>query len=264
MTAAARLVAAGVAALAGFGVTAVFAVLLAASVVAVGWGWWLTRRELASTPSSAPGLVAVLLRSNGTLAAFIALTNVDVLLARNFLTEHDSGGYALAATFARGMCWVTQFLALLVVPRMQRTDAARSLLVACGLVVALGMSVLALVSVSPRLWIEVAGGSSYVEFAPLVLWCVALGTAWSLAQVWLFAEMGGSSTAMGLLTWAVLAGECVAVAVWWHDSPEQILGVALVGALVIAATGLVRALLSHREVRLDERSVVAATDGPRT
>lgn len=264
VTAGSRLAAAVLAAVLGVGVTEVFGLLLAASVVTAAWGWWLCRDLLPALPGSADGLAVELLRSNTTLAAFMVLTNVDVLLARHFLSEHDSGGYALASTFGRAVCWATQFIALMMVPRMQATGAARALLKACGLVLGLGLAVLAMVAVAPGFWVRLAGGAQYADFAPLVVGCVALGIAWALAQVWLFSEMGGDSGVLGAVTWVVLVAQCAVIALWLHDSAAQILSVCGVGALLIAVTGLVRAVLAHQAAAtVDETSAIAATDGTR-
>lgn len=263
VTAGGRLVAAVVAAVLGLGVTQVFGLLLLASAVAAGWGWWSCRDLLPDLPGTAPGLAGELLRSNTTLAAFMALTNVDVLLARHFLNPHDSGGYALASTFGRAVCWATQFLALLIVPRMQRAHASRALLRASGLVLGLGLAVLALVSAAPTFWIRLAGGQEYVDFAHLAVACVALGICWALAQVWLFSEMGGSSGVLGALTWVVLAVQVAVISLWLHGSAAQILTVCGIGALIIAVTGLVRVLLGGTPEPMDESSAIAATDGPR-
>ncbi|AKU16776.1 hypothetical protein VV02_14360 [Luteipulveratus mongoliensis] len=264
VTAGGRLAAACAAALLGLRVEEVFGVLLIASTFGAAWGWWLCREAIRRLPGATRGLVTELIKSNTTLAAFMALTNVDVILARHFLSAHDSGGYALASTFGRAVCWATQFVALLVVPRMQSHGATRVLLKASGLVLALGLVALGVVAAAPRLWIRLAGGDQYVDFAYLAVACVALGTTWALAQVWLFSEMGGNSATLGLLTWVVLVTQCAVIAFWWHDSAAQIVTVCVVGALVVAVTGLVRVLIAHQAVDpFDETSAIAATDGTR-
>ncbi|MDE9365989.1 hypothetical protein PZ938_10275 [Luteipulveratus sp. YIM 133132] len=265
LTAGGRLAAALVAALAGSSVTEVFGLLLAASAITSAWGWLLCRDAADRLPSSRAGLAAELLRSNTTLAAFMALTNVDVLLARHFLSAHESGGYALASTFGRAVCWATQFVALLLVPRMQSHGAARVRLKASGLVLAIGLVAFAVVALAPRFWIGLAGGEQYTDFAGLAVACVALGTAWALAQVWLFSEMGSNSSVLGGLTWVVLVVQAVTIGFWWHDSAGQIVAVCTAGALTVAVAGLALTVLAHQAERpLDQTSALAATDGTRT
>ncbi len=263
VTAASRLTAAAVSALLGWSVTGVFAAMLAAATITALCGLAMCRARLGGLPSGAAGMVREMVRSNSTLAAYVVLTNIDVLLARHFLSPHDSGGYALASTFGRAICWGTQFIALLIVPRMHGRDAARTLLKASGLVLVIGLVGAAVVAVSPTLWITVAGGPQFRDFGTLALACVGLGIAWALAQVWLFSEMGSDQGVLGVLTWTVILLEVVAIGLFWHGSAGQIVAVCACGAVIIAAAGLVRTILRHqRGVDLAEESALLAVDGP--
>ncbi len=257
-----RVLAAAVCAALSANVTGVFAAMLLAGVAAALYGAWLCRSDLATLPRNAR-LARELVRSNSTLAAYVALTNVDMLLARHFLTPHDSGGYALASTFARAMCWGTQFVALIIVPRMQGDRPTRTLLRASAVVTGIGIVGFGVVAVSPRTWITVAGGADYGEFGSLALLCVVLGVAWALAQVWLFSEMGSDTSLLGSLTWGVIVVEVVAIATVWHDSPKQIVLVCLVGALVVALAGLSRVVLRHQATAIADESVIVTADSPR-
>ena len=239
VTAVTRLIAAFVAAAVHADVTGVMAAMLTANVLTVLVGGWLCRRELRTLPTTGHALVREMLRSNSSLAAFIALTNVDVLLARHFLSPHESGGYALASTFARAIFWGTQFIALIVVPRMHRVDATRALLRATGLVVLIGLTGFAIVAINPRFWVTAAGGPEYAEYGPLALACVLLGIAWALAQLWLFSEMSRGGAVLGALTWVVTAAQIAVIALWMHGSGAQIALVCGIGATVIAVGGLV-------------------------
>lgn len=263
VTAASRLAAAAVSALLGWSVTGVFAAMLAAAAITALCGLAMCRARLGGLPAGAPGMVREMVRSNSTLAAYVVLTNMDVLLARHFLDPHDSGGYALASTFGRAICWGTQFIALLIVPRMHGRDAARTLLKASGLVLLIGLVGAAIVAVSPTMWITVAGGSQFRDFGPLALACVGLGIAWALAQVWLFSEMGSDQGVLGVLTWSVIVLEVVAIGAFWHDTAGQIVAVCACGAVVIAGAGLVRTIVRHqRRVDLADESALLAVDGP--
>ena len=265
VTALTRLAAALVAAIGGFSVTEVFAVMLAAAVVTALLGAVLCRSALHGATGLAPsgaGLAAEMLRSNSTLAALTALTSVDVILARHFLSQHASGGYALASTFGRAICWGTQFIALILVPRMRGAGATRTLLKASGLVLAIGLLGLAVVSARPGFWVRVAGGTEYADYGHLAQACVLLGIAWALAQVWLFSEMASGEHALGLLTWAVVLIQVLAVTLVWHRSAVQIVAVCATCAGVVALAGLVRVILRHQQrlPMLREESAVVAAD----
>src|SRR5690606_19668360 len=116
----------------------------------------------------------------------------------------------------------TQFVALLLVPRMQVAGAARSFRRSLGLILALGLAGVAVVAAAPSFWIRLAGGAEYAEFGNLAIACVALGTLWALVQVSLFAEMGMNSTWLGQFTWIVLAVQSAVIALWFHDSPYEL------------------------------------------
>ncbi|NYJ74813.1 oligosaccharide flippase family protein [Allobranchiibius huperziae] len=262
VTAVTRLIAALVATIEGFSVVEVFAAMLLAAVATALVGAALCRAELRGIAGGGHGLAAEMLRSNSTLAALTALTSIDVLLARHYLSQHNSGGYALASTFGRAICWGTQFIALIVVPRMRGAGATRTLLKASGLVLGIGLVGLAVVSISPSFWVRVAGGGQYADYGHVAQACVVLGIAWALAQIWLFSEMGAGEHLLGALTWGAVVVEALAVTLRWHDSAVQIVTVCTVCAMAIAVAGLVRVLLRHqrRLPPLDEESVVLTAD----
>lgn len=239
VTAVSRLIAAvGCAALQA-DIAGVMGAMLLANLATLAIGGWLCRSELRALPRTGERLVPELVRSNSALAAFIALTNVDVLLARHFLSPHASGGYALASTFARAVFWGTQFIALIVVPRMHRVDSRRAVLRGSGVVLAIGAVGFAVVAINPTFWVTAAGGPQYAAYGPLALGCVLLGIAWALAQVWLFSEMGRGKGWLGTLTWVVVAGQTIAITLWWHRTGAQIAVTCGVGASIIAVAGLI-------------------------
>ncbi|MBO1754065.1 oligosaccharide flippase family protein [Allobranchiibius sp. CTAmp26] len=265
VTALTRLAAAVVATVAGFSVVEVFAVMLLAAIATALVGAALCRTEVRRIAGGGHGLAAEMLRSNSTLAALIALTSIDVLLARHYLSPHNSGGYALASTFGRAICWGTQFIALIVVPRMRGAGATRTLLKASGLVLGIGLVGLGVVSISPSFWVRVAGGGEYADYGHVAQACVVLGIAWALAQIWLFSEMGAGEHLLGALTWGAVVVEALAIALLWHGSAVQIVTVCTVCAAAIAVAGLVRVLARHqrRLPPLDEGSAVLVADGTR-
>ena len=64
----------------------------------------------------------------------MALTTIDVVLARYVLAPVESGEYALISTLGRSPIWVTQFLALALIPTLATSGSRRSILRAGGLV----------------------------------------------------------------------------------------------------------------------------------
>ena len=254
VTAATRVAGALGCAAAGANVTEVFVVMALAAWCAAAFGLWASRDALVGVGAGSDGLAREMWRSNSTLAAFTALTNVDVVLVRHFLAPETSGAYGLASTFARAMCWGTQFLALLIVPRLaassasaspadagastRATNGTRALWRAAGFVVALGVTGCVVGSLlDADAVIASVGGHAFDGNGSLVIACLALGTVWALAQLWLFSQMAGDDTRLGMLTWVMVAVELVAGWLWWHDSVWQIVTLAAACAGVVVVAG---------------------------
>ncbi|NLC97886.1 MAG: hypothetical protein GX678_02255 [Actinomycetales bacterium] len=237
-TAVGRLVAGFAAAAVGLNVAEVFALLFFVATLVAIQGAIVCRDHLVDASSGS--LWNDLVRATTALGAFIALTNADVILARVFLTEVNSGGYALAATFGRAVGWGTQFIALLMVPRMQAVGRTKTLLNAHALIFVLGVACIAAIAIAPSWWMVLVGGDEYAQFASLAVACVALGVLWALVQLNLFAEMGLDGVVLSRTTWIVIAAQAVAVTFWFHETAMQIVAVSAVGAAVIVCVGLVR------------------------
>lgn len=240
VTALTRLAAASVCAWLHASLTTVFVATAAASLLTLAAGLWLARVPLGEVRRSATprvrGMYGHVASACGTLAAFTALTNVDVIVARHFLTGPDSGGYGLASTFGRAMCWGTQFVALMVVPRIA-ASGARLLWRAAAAIVTLGAGAGAVFACAPGVFVSLVGGAAYESYGPLALACLGLGTLWALVQLWLFSNMATSVRWLGAVTWAATAVELLVGWLWLHDSPAQVVTVAAVsaGVVVVAA-----------------------------
>ena len=252
-TALTRVTAAWVCAVCGASLTQVFLATAAASAVTLAVGWWLIRDVVRAHPSaSGAGVGRDVLLGSSSLAAFTALTNVDVVLARHFLSPEASGGYALASTFGRAMCWGTQFVALLIVPRIaqragttlsadggaQAPSRADIRVKACAFIIGIGALAAGVLAVNPEFFVQLAGGHAYRGYGMVVLGCVGLGTMWALVQLFLFSQMAQTSSWLGWLTWAVAVGE--ALVGWFvvHDSPAAIVGLATSGALIVVVSAV--------------------------
>ena len=188
----------------GASLTDIFALLALASVFTWGVSHLLSRADRLELTPGPEGLARELFWSTLSLGAFVAMTNVDVLLARSVLTAHESGGYALASTFGRAVCWSTQFIAILLVPRAQASDSRRVIVRGQLIILAIGAMALATIAVSPRFWITLAGGADYQEFSHLALACTGLGVVWALLQVSIFSDIGRGWTALGIATWVAV------------------------------------------------------------
>lgn len=246
VTAGTRVVAALAATGLDFTVVEVFASIFTASLVTLVVALVLTRADL-TTGRAAPRplvLLADLVRSNIALAGLMALSSLDVVLARSVLGDHDSGAYALAALFGKVVFWGTQFVALAVVPSVAGADEGGHVratlhrsaagVLAIGLVVALGCAVL------PGPLVAITGGNAFVDAEPLLVWFALIGTLWAVIQVWLFAGMSRDDHVMTLVVWVAAGVQSALVLLWLHDSPAQVLTAVGGTAAVVALVGLLR------------------------
>lgn len=237
-TAVGRLSAGAIGAVFSLSVAEMFGLLLFVSALVAAQGFWLCRGSL--TEDSTWTLFPELMRATISMGAFITLTNLDTTLARVFLSAAESGGYALAATFGRAVGWGTQFMALLMIPRMQTTGRTKSLLWANGIILALGGICIAVIGVAPGWWMSLVGGPAYASFGALAIACVSLGVLWALVQLWLFVDMSLNSTFLGYFTWGIVALQVLAISLWFHDTPMELVMVNAVGTTTIVLCALFR------------------------
>lgn len=149
--------------------------------------------------------------SNGSaLLAFLALANVDLLIARNIFDEHTAGLYAAGSLLIKAVLFLPQFVVVLAFPSMgtdhERRDAlVKSLLV----VIALGVIATAATWLLSGLALTFVGGPEYAEIESRLWAFAALGTAVSLLQILVYSVIARQGSRSIHLVWAAL----VAVAV---------------------------------------------------
>lgn len=235
-----RLVGALIAASTGMGVAGAVALQSAATWLALGAVMALlgtARMDVRAEVSDAgvhPTLRGLLRASSGLLGLFV-LANVDVLLARAFLADTASGIYAVGAMAAKVVFWGSQFVALLVFPRVARGEATRGLVLrAVGLVVVTGsLGALAAVPLAGPV-LDLLVGSAYAEAAGYAPWFVALGTLLALVQLSTYAAVAADRHRFAILLWATAGLQVGVIALGVNASIAQILGVCLVGTGALA------------------------------
>jgi len=244
LTAVARFAAGVVTALLTLSVAGTMAALAVGTFAAAAALWWLSGPATWSVPGRSRDLLADLARACSAIAGVIVLSNVDLLLARHFLSREESGAYALAALFGKACLWAAQFVPALVFPRLARDGSGRGLLLrsaaATGGVGVAGI-LAAAVAAGPVVRAIAGDDAGYAQAVDLAVPFAVLGTLWSLVQLALLAAVAAGDPRPGRLLWAVVAVEALIITVGPHDSPAAILAVSLVctSVLVAAATLLV-------------------------
>jgi O-antigen/teichoic acid export membrane protein len=138
-----------------------------------------------------PSLLREVARSSQALLAFFALSNVDVIVARNVLDGHDAGLYAAGLIMTKAVLFLPQFVVVVTFPAMS-TPRERSRALLRGLLMVGGIGVVATAGayfLSPLAMVFV-GGSQYSEIE---------------SRLWLFAVLGTLLAMLQLLVYAVLA-----------------------------------------------------------
>ncbi|MGW8592902.1 polysaccharide biosynthesis protein [Dietzia sp. NPDC055877] len=181
-----------------------------------------------------PGVAAVLAAGQVQLV-MMALTSVDLLLARALLSPEDAGRYALGAVAAKAAFWLPQAVGTVLYPRMAdpagHRGAVRSavgVLLGIGAVVVLGAAVAAPL-------VPVLVGADYQPVAGLLWAFAALGVVLSVLQAFLLATIATNRTVEAGIAWCGLV--LTAVVVWF--APRDVTGVLGATLVVVVVTTVV-------------------------
>ncbi len=146
------------------------------------------------------------IRNSQALLAFFAVTNIDVIMARNLLDEHDSGLYAGGLILTKAVLFLPQFVVVLAFPDMADSgERRRALRLSVGLVGVLGaVGVVASYALSAFALVFV-GGADYGEVENQLWLFAVLGTLLSLIQLLVYALLAQEGGRAALLLWLALA-----------------------------------------------------------
>ncbi len=102
--------------------TSAMAGVTVALVVPVLVGWYALRRgrvpgEISHDHSLRP-ILRETLHNSQALLAFFVLSNADIIVARNILTDHDAGLYAGGLILVKGVLFLPQFVVVVAFPAM--------------------------------------------------------------------------------------------------------------------------------------------------
>jgi O-antigen/teichoic acid export membrane protein len=223
------------------------AVLVAVPRLRAKGGW---ERPRVAMPPRWPGKGSSAAAFGGEVAAAAAgvlglllLANVDVLLARHFLTAEASGLYAAGGVLTKIAFWAPQFVVTLVFPRLvTATDRRRLLGRSAAVVAAVGAPLVVAAALAPGLAARLSFGEAYLDVGPALPLFAALGTGLALVQLVLFTGMATADRAMYRLLLAAVAAEAALVALFLHDSVAEIVGASLAVVAALLATGFTLAL----------------------
>jgi O-antigen/teichoic acid export membrane protein len=200
-------------------------------------GWFFLRRPrdpgLQSEEHGFRRVMAESFQNSQVLLAFFALSNADIVVARNVLDEHDAGLYAGGLILTKAVLFLPQFVVVVAFPSMSTADSRRrTLTLSLTLIAALGAAVTLATAVLPRLALVFVGGHQYDDITD---------------RLWIFAILGTVLSMLQLLVYSVLArrGQRSAYLVW-----AAFVVMVLLGLTADSLRGLLAAVISTDSVLL--------------
>ncbi|WP_246051091.1 lipopolysaccharide biosynthesis protein [Nocardioides guangzhouensis] len=158
-------------------------------------GWYALRNERApgdvGEHHSLRPVIRETVHNSQALFAFFALSNADVIVARNVLSDHDAGLYAGGLILTKAVLFLPQFVVVLAFPAMSSaSERRRALTRSLALVGVLGVVATAGAWLLSGLALVFVGGQEYAEIQ---------------SRLWLFAVLGTVLAMLQLLVYSVLA-----------------------------------------------------------
>ncbi len=195
--------------------SALLGVVLAAFAPVLVGRWALGRHPRPGADRDAPPTMAAehspaalwreTVHNSNALLAFFALSNIDILVARNVLDEHQAGLYAGGLILSKAVLFLPQFVVVLAFPSMSSGPTARpalyrslAVVLVVGLVTAAGTAVLS------GLAVVFVGGAQYSEIRDQLWLYALLGTVLSLLQLLVYNVLARQARRAVVLVWVAL------------------------------------------------------------
>jgi O-antigen/teichoic acid export membrane protein len=191
------------------------------------------------------GVRGVFARDAVAMLGVLLLTNLDLVLARHYLPSHQAGLYAAGNLVTKVAFWGPSFVSTVSYPRLARAEERAAALRRGALVLGAfaGLTAVGALVCAPLLPVVV--GTAYRSVEPLVWLFAVEGAALAAVLLGVYAGVAVNDRRLAALVWVVAFGEAAAVALRWHASMQQVLGVVLCGSamLVFAAAWRYRSVL---------------------
>jgi O-antigen/teichoic acid export membrane protein len=203
-------------------------------------GAFALRRTAATSPhspddESARSLALEIAHSSHMLFAFFVLSNLDVLLARIVLTDHDSGLYAAGLIVAKACLFLPQFVVIVMFPDM--AEHSRSAAVrrhALAAVGALGGIAIAATWLLQDLVVSFVGGPAYAEIGSIAWLFAAVGVTFAWLQILVYGSLASRQPVAVVALWAA-AIALAFMALSWASTVTTLVGTVLAVALTLVA-----------------------------
>ena len=233
----------------GFSVTGAMAAILAGCAIAYAFGVYALRDTLSEHGESVrlrTMFIFSLTAAAGTLGILL-LYNMDVVLAKHYLNDHDAGIYGGLNKIGTILYFGTMSVSQVIFPRVVEAVATngrpgRLLLLSAGLLCTLGAGALLVFAVAARLLVLVLYGAGFEDAIPYVFLVGLIGLGLSLSNLLVQFLMAVHDRVFV----PILAGACVLEAVLivaFHNAVGQVVLSVLTAILVLLAGLTVRSLV---------------------
>ncbi len=184
------------------------------------------------------------------LIVLFTLTNIDILMARIFLSEDASGEYSVGVLLAKIAFFLPNAIIIVLFPKMTTGNSRRTVYIATGLTAVVGLAITGFSLLFGDLVIRVLGGVQYVDLGlGTDAWLFALeGSAFALVQVLLYARLAAEDKRAAASVWIALVVLVAIIALWRHADVVQIVTTVVGVSLVLTLIGLVLDWRGGREV----------------
>jgi len=222
--------------------------LLLGTAAGVAVGQFIVAPLVSSPALPVPSIGPETWHASHALLALFVLTNMDVLMARFFLTADQAGLYAVGVLIAKVAFFLPQFVIVTAFPTMSRQQDRRSVLFAAGVTAMIGLTVTVVVAAAGPLVVAMVGGSQYQELNSEAWLFAAEGALFAVAQVLLYGQVARGNRWAVVFLWAAGLVFLVAVAAGPHDAVLTLVVTAVLVALAVVIAGIVSTVLARRSV----------------
>ena len=188
------------------------------------------------------------------MLALFALTNLDIVLGRIFLTPDQAGQYGVGIIVAKVVTWLPQFVAVMAYARMVDARRGRTTMVGLVVVAGIGLGCTAAIWLAPDLVVSVIAGPEYADMAPLLPLFALIGACGALLQFVVFGLVAIRDRSLIPVIWAGCA-VLIGMVALWHDTVGQVALIMLVVVAVVTAVGVWRLILERDVPVADDISV---------
>ena len=189
--------------------SAAFAAVMISAFVPTVVGWYALRGQRGHHQGgdhhTARALWWETVYNSQALLAFLALSSLDIVIARNTLAPREAGLYAAGLILVKAVTFLPQFVVVLAFPSMGTDEAPRrALVLSLALVAASGAAVLLGVRLLPDLALAFIGGHKYDAVGDRLWIFAVLGTVLSMVQLLVYSVLARQARSSVALLWVAL------------------------------------------------------------